>query len=99
MKTCGAKSAEDMSSKPTVMKNLAQPPFRLLCAALCLAISLLPNHAEAVLSYWDPEGAWGSYATFTGGSLAGNWEDASWSRNSTGAAWAHVDQGQSPAIT
>ena len=98
MKTCGAKSAEDMSSKPTVMKNLAQPPFRLLCAALCLAISLLPNHAEAVLSYWDPEGAWGSYATFTGGSLAGNWEDASWSRNSTGGSGAPADQGQSPPI-
>jgi fibronectin-binding autotransporter adhesin len=79
---------------PTKAKTMKHPIPSSSWLLLAISFTLLPPPAWAVLSYWDPEGAWGSYNTYTLGSLAGSWETASWSRNATGGAGAPADQGQ-----
>ena len=67
---------------------------RLLTTGLIACSLFAPTVTKAVLSFWDPQGAWGSYATYTAGSLGGTWENMSWSRNITGTNGPPADQGQ-----
>src|ERR1035437_781192 len=92
----------------TVMKKHTSNSLRFIPAALGLLFCLLANRAGAALSYWDPEGNLGSYATYTGqvtgftppvpGPLAGIWKAALWSRTfppaTVGGAGAPADKGQ-----
>jgi fibronectin-binding autotransporter adhesin len=74
-----------------IMKNSIQNSLRLISTGLCLSFLLVANHAKAGLQFWDPEGLWGSYATYTGGSLAGTWETANWTSG-------FQDQGQATPV-
>src|SRR5580700_6445250 len=85
-----------MKTVPKKIDLKAACKFFLLGSFLFL--TLLANNAGATLSFWDPEGNFGSYATYTAGSLAGTWENSSWSRNSGGANGAPADEGQATPV-
>ncbi|MEY2427170.1 MAG: fibronectin-binding autotransporter adhesin, partial [Verrucomicrobiota bacterium] len=59
---------------------------QILFWCLCLCFAVLANNARAGLSYWDKAGNWGSYATYTAGSLGGTWDGIGWSAVDTGQA-------------
>jgi len=83
-----------MNAHKTLIKYSCVNLLYLAAKLLCLSLLLRGNFAHATLSFWDPQGAWGSYATYTAGSLAGTWENASWSRNFAGTNGPPADQGQ-----
>ncbi|PWU16564.1 MAG: hypothetical protein C5B50_13290 [Verrucomicrobia bacterium] len=87
-----------MNAYNTPVKKYSANLLNFAAKILCLFVLLWASHVRAVLSYWDPQGAWGSYATYTLGALDGTWENMSWSRNATGGSGAPADQGQATPI-
>ncbi len=74
------------------MNNPVRITSKALLGFLFASLCLLAHNASATLSYWDPQGLWGSYNLYTG-NLAGTWENTSWARNSTGGSGLPADQG------
>src|SRR5690349_8426897 len=80
------------------MKNRNLNSFRFRFITLYLVASLLANHTQAAVSYWDPEGRTGNDSVYTGGSLAGSWEGVLWARNAAGATGRPADQGTNAPV-
>ncbi|PWU17532.1 MAG: hypothetical protein C5B50_11160, partial [Verrucomicrobia bacterium] len=59
--------------------------LRFALSTLCLAAGLFALRSHAAVTWWDPEGNWGTYRTYTGAiSFTGNWEASSWSTSDKG---------------
>ena len=73
------------------MKKVTPKSIRFIPAALGLAFCLLAQHAQAGISYWDPQGTVTTPNSCNGtcwytGNLAQTWENSEWSTASGGVA-------------
>ena len=95
-------------NKTTIMKKRTLGSVKYILLTCSLMVCFLASQVRAAVTYWDPEGNLGSYATYTGqatsvtppvpGTLTGTWENTMWSTNTSGATGAPADKGQAAPV-
>ncbi|PWU14556.1 MAG: hypothetical protein C5B50_17040 [Verrucomicrobia bacterium] len=70
-------------SRPSALAGVSKArTIRGCITMLFLAASFA---AQAAVTWWDPEGNWGTYRTYTGAtSFTGSWESSKWATNDKG---------------